>query len=90
MNKDKELMETVANNISDYIVDFENYSRFDDDTLEDYMSEFLVVWLDGSNEYAVTFGEELLFDGFRNESEAQKVYNWLYERAYEIAEQNKQ
>lgn len=79
-------MEVVAVNIADVLVNFEkDYKSFEGETLEDYMNEFCVVWLDGSNEYAIIFGDELLFDGFESETEANKAYDLLNNRAYEIA-----
>lgn len=82
----KENMLTVANNIADVIINFDkDYKQFEDQTLDDYMNEFMVAWLDGSDEYAVIFGDELIFDGFENEHDAQKVYDELTNLSYEIA-----
>lgn len=87
--KNKEMMEVVSTNISDVIVNFQDYSSFEGDTLENHMNEFSVVWLEGENdsasEYVVASDCEVLFDGLKEEKDAEQVYQWLYERAHELA-----
>lgn len=81
-----ELFETIATNIADVITNFSDYKMHDDETLEEHLEQFGVVWLDGSDEYVVAFDCEVLFDGFSNEEDAEHVYDKLNDRAWEISQ----
>ncbi len=51
----------------------------EEDYYDGYVSWVEVVWLDGTNEWCLCYGEELFEDGFKSEKEAQERLDYLEE-----------
>jgi hypothetical protein len=57
---------------------FRNLKDMDEEDYYDGVVDWVeIMWLDGTDEWCLCFGEELFEDGFRTEEEAQKRLNYL-------------
>ena len=84
--ENKELFETVAQNIADDIINFEG----SEEELQDYLTDnFYFTQLDSSKEWVIAWDCETLFEGFEDESDTQDFYYKLDNRIWEIVDNSK-
>lgn len=57
---------------------FRNLNEMEEEDYYDGVMDWVeVIWLDSSDEWVLTYGEELFEDGFKSEKEAQERLNYL-------------